>query len=169
MGFPDRRRIMASPEELKAKFWKALASDMTMMIGLDGVEDGHTRPMTAQVEGDHGPIWFFGSTDTLLVSALGSGQRAVATFTSKGHDLFASVHGRLVRDDDQAVIDRLWNSHIAAWYEGGRTDPKLALLRFDAASAEIWLNGSSLVAGIKTLFGADPKEDYKENVAEVAL
>ena len=67
------------------------------------------------------------------------------------------------------VIDRLWNSHIAAWYEGGRTDPKLALLRFDAASAEIWLNGSSLVAGIKTLFGADPKEDYKENVAEVAL
>lgn len=160
---------MASPEDLKAKFWKALASDMTMMIGLDGVDDGHTRPMTALVEDHHGPIWFFASTETVLVSAVGTGHRAIATFTSKGHDLFASVHGTLVRDDDRAVIDRLWNPHIAAWYEDGKDDPKLTLLRFDAASAEIWLNGSSLVAGIKSFFGADPKEDYKENVAEVAL
>ena len=28
---------MATPEELKSKFWKALKSDMTMMIGLDGI------------------------------------------------------------------------------------------------------------------------------------
>jgi hypothetical protein len=37
----------------------ALASDRTMMLGLDGVEDGHARPMTAQLEDDephgHGP------------------------------------------------------------------------------------------------------------------
>ena len=29
--------------------------------------------------------------------------------------------------------------------------------------------GSSLVAGIKMLFGADPKQDYKDKVAEVHL
>ena len=28
---------MPSPQEIEAKFWKALKSDMTMMIGLDGV------------------------------------------------------------------------------------------------------------------------------------
>ena len=47
--------------------------------------------------------------------------------------------------------------------------PKLALLRFDAERAEIWLDASSLVAGIKMLLGADPKEDYKDKVAEVNL
>jgi hypothetical protein len=70
---------------------------------------------------------------------------------------------------DRAVIDRLWNRFIAAWFKGGKDDPKLALLRFDAERAEIWIDASSLVAGIKMLFGADPKKDYKDKVAEVEL
>lgn len=31
---------MADPNELQEKFWKALKSDRTVMLGLDGVEDG---------------------------------------------------------------------------------------------------------------------------------
>jgi general stress protein 26 len=142
---------------------------MTMMLGLDGVEDGHTRPMTAQVEGDRGPIWFFTSKDTALVQKLGRGNRAIGTFASKGHDLFATVHGRLSLDNDRDVIDRLWNRYVAAWYEGGKDDPKLALLRLDAERAEIWLDASSLVAGLKILLGADPKQTYKDKVANVEL
>ncbi|MFN0218142.1 MAG: pyridoxamine 5'-phosphate oxidase family protein [Hyphomicrobium sp.] len=163
---------MPTPAELEAKFWTSLKSDMTMMLGLDGVDDGHARPMTAQVEGDHGPIWFFTATDSKLAEHLASGEsdgRAIATFASKGHDLFASVHGRLAIDNDRAVVDRLWNGFVAAWYEGGKDDPKLVLLRLDADDAEIWLDGSSLVAGIKMLLGVDPKADYKDKVAKVAL
>jgi general stress protein 26 len=160
---------MPTPHELEAKFWKALKSDMTMMLGLDGVEDGHARPMTAQVEADRGPIWFFTARDNALVQNLANGDRAIATFTSKGHDLFATLHGSVHFDNDRAVIDRLWNRYIAAWYEGGKDDPKLALLRLDPERAEIWLDASSLVAGIKMLFGADPKADYKDRVAELRL
>jgi len=80
-----------------------------------------------------------------------------------------AVHGRLSLDNDRATIDRLWNPFIAAWFDGGKDDPKLALLRLDAERAEIWLDGSSIVAGIKMLFGADPKREYKDQVAEVAL
>lgn len=160
---------MPTPQELEAKFWKALKSDMTMMLGLDGVEDGHARPMTAQIEGDHGPIWFFGARDSELVQKLNQSDRAIATFADKGHDLFATVHGRLTLDNDPATIDRLWNSYIAAWYEGGKTDPKLALLRLDPEKAEIWLNESSVFAGIKTMLGIDPKQDYRDKVAEVPL
>jgi len=161
--------MMATPQELEAKFWKALKSDMTMMLALDGVEDGHARPMTAQVEADRGPIWFFTSRDNALVQKLGMSDRAIATFASKGHDLFAAVHGRLSLDNDRAVIDRLWNRYVAAWYERGKDDPKLALVRLDAERAEVWLDASSLVAGIKMLFGADPKQDYKGKVAEIRL
>ena len=32
-----------------------------------------------------------------------------------GHDIFASLQGALVRDDDRAVIERLWNPFVAAW------------------------------------------------------
>ena len=100
---------------------------------------------------------------------LRNGAHAIATFTSKGHDLFASLHGTLALDNDPDVIDRLWNRFVAAWYEGGKDDPKLALLRFDPERGEIWRDGSSFVAGIKMLIGIDPKQDYKENVAKVQL
>jgi len=160
---------MATPNELEKRFWKTLKSDMTMMLGLDGVEDGHTRPMTAQFEGEGGPIWFFTAKDTALVEELAEKSRAIATFASKGHDLFATVHGNLRVDNDREMIDRLWNPFVAAWYEEGKNDPKLTLLRFDAERAEIWLNGSSLVAGVKALLGVDPKQDYKDTVAEVEL
>ena len=160
---------MPTPQELEADFWKALKSDMTMMLGLDGVEDGHARPMTGQVEGDHGPIWFFTSIENGIVRKLGEGDRAIATFTSKGHDLFATVHGRLSVDNNRSTLDRLWNRYVAAWYEGGKDDSKLALLRLDPEKAEIWQDASSLIAGIKMLLGADPKQDYKDKVAKVSL
>jgi general stress protein 26 len=160
---------MPTPDELQSKFWKALDSDRTMMLGLDGVEDGHARPMTAHFENDHGPIWFFTTKDHRLVRLLDRGDRAIATFASKGHDLFATLHGRLSVDNDPAVIDRLWNRFVAAWFEGGKTDPKLALLRLDAERAEIWGDASSIVAGVKLLLGVDPKKDYRDKVAEVPL
>jgi general stress protein 26 len=161
---------MSTEQELEAKFWKALKSDRTMMLGLDGVDDGHTRPMTAIAEDSRSPLWFFASTDNALVAALGHGTtRAIAAFTAKDHALFATVHGRLSIDNDRAVIDRLWNSFIAAWYPGGKDDPKLALLRLDAERAEIWLNESNVLAGIKMLLGANPRDDYKGKVAEVTL
>jgi general stress protein 26 len=159
---------MATPQELEAKFWKALTSDRTMMLGLDGLEDGHARPMTAQVENDRSPIWFFTTKDNALVKSLQRGDRAIATFASKGHDLFATVHGSLHLDTDPAVVDRLWNRFVAAWFEG-QDDPKLALLRLDAEHAEIWLDGSSLVAGVKMLMGIDPKRDYEKKVGDVRL
>ena len=160
---------MPTPQELEARFWKALKSDMTMMLGLDGVEDGHARPMTAQLEGERPPIWFFTSRDNQIVQKLDAGNRAIATFASKDHELFATVHGRLAAQNDRAVIDRLWNTYVAAWYEGGKDDPKLVLLRLDAERAQIWENATTLFAGIKLLFGADPKEEYKKKVANVKL
>ncbi|KLD77897.1 hypothetical protein Y886_13145 [Xanthomonas hyacinthi DSM 19077] len=51
----------------------------------------------------------------------------------------------------------------------GKDDPTLALLRLDPDHAQIWLNGSSLVAGIKVLLGIDPRRDYQDKVADVPL
>ena len=51
-------KTMPPPQELEAKFWKSLGSDRTMMLGLDGVDDGHTRPMTAQFENDRVRFFF---------------------------------------------------------------------------------------------------------------
>ena len=159
---------MTDTRDLERKFWKAIEDDRTMMLGITGIAP---RPMTALSEDRQAPLWFFTSVDTDLAKGLvGSlGKAATATITSKGHDVFATLSGKLVLDNDPAVIDRLWNPFIAAWFEGGKEDPKLTLIRLDAETAVIWLNGSSVVAGVKLLFGVDPKKDYKDKVAEVSL
>ncbi len=159
---------MNTPQELEHKFWKALKSDRTVMLGLDGVEDGHARPMTAQAQGEKSPIWFFTAVDNGIVRKLKPGNRAIAAFSSKNHELFATLHGTLVVDNNKAMIDELWNPFVAAWYEG-KDDPKLVLLRLDAEDGEVWLNESSLLAGVKMLLGRDPKQDYKDKVAHVDL
>ncbi len=162
---------MPDPAELEAKFRKALKSDMTVMLGLVGGDDGHAQPMTAQLdeEGEGGPIWFFSAADVELVRAVGGGAPAMLHFASKGHDLFASVEGRLAPEHDRSIIERLWNPFVAAWFEEGKDDPKLRLLRFEPGRAQIWLNENSLFAGVKMLLGADPKRDYRDKVAEVDL
>lgn len=160
---------MADPRELEEKFWKALESDRTVMLGLDGMEDGHARPMTALAEERRSPIWFFSSADNALVQQLGAGRgRAIAGFASKGHDLFASIRGSLRVDTDRAVVERLWNPFVGAWY-AGKDDPKLRLLRLDAEDAEVWIDASSLLAGVKMLLGSDPGKDFRDKVGEVDL
>ena len=171
----------AAPEvELKRLFWSELGASPFMMLGLQGVEDSRTRPMTAQIDvpegcdkDDGGQLYFFGSKSESLVTAMGQSHKAVATYASKGHDLFAHVHGELVLDQDRAVIERLWNPIIASWYKDGKDDPDLALIRFDTDSANLWKaeTGSTLkAAALKALFDIDPgKEHQTDTRADVTL
>ena len=161
-----------SDDEFKEKLWHAIKSDRTIMIGLAEGKDFQFKPMTALLDGERGPIWIFTSTDNFIVKQLSSETNvsaAVATFTSKGHDIFANIQGDISIDNNREVIERLWSNMVAAWYPGGKSDPKLRLLRFDPKDAEIWNDASSLLAGIEMFLGIDPKETVKENVQKVAL
>jgi general stress protein 26 len=159
---------MHNQQEIEAKFWKALRTERTVMLGLDG-EGGHTRPMTAQTHGGRGPIWFFASRDGELLQSLGPSSRAFIAFSSRDHELFATVQGRLQLDDNRAAIDHFWSPFIAAWFAGGKDDPRLALLRFDAEHAQIWLNAASVLAGVKFLMGGHPTREYRDHVARIDL
>lgn len=161
---------MPSQKEIEKKLWSELKSDRTIMLGLESGAAGGTQPMTAVLEDDdRGPIWIFSSSDVDLVQTLGVGpSAAVGQFVSKGHGLFASLHGQLQIQNDPATVERLWNPFIAAWFDG-KDDPKLRLMRLDLDHAHVWLNENSVFAGIKMLFGTDPKKDYKDKTADIAL
>jgi general stress protein 26 len=163
---------MATKAELEQKFWKAIKKDMTVMLGVAGFGNMHAPPMTAQLDPEHqdeSPIYFFTAKDNDIVEAIKKDGRATAHFAAKDHDLFACIHGTLALDDDRLAINRLWNPFVAAWFKGGKDDPKLQLLRLDATTADIWLNENSVFAGIRMMLGSDPKQDYASKVGEVSL
>ena len=157
-------------QRLEEKFWGALEDSPFIMLGLQGVDQAFTRPMTAQV--DDGTIYFFAKRSEDLVKGMERSSRAIATYAGKGHNLFASIDGTLALSDDREVLDRLWNPMIASWFEGGKEDPDLALIRFDTTTADVWEadTGASLKAAAIKLLGRDPGKEHREaHRAEVAL
>ena len=166
-------------EELKQLFWEELKDSPFVMIGIQGVEDSRTRPWTAQVNwqdekalADGGDIYFFGSKSEAVVKGLAQNNKVVCTFVSKGHKVFAHIHGTLEALEDRALVDQFWNPFIASWYKGGKDDPELQLLRLNTSKAEIWKAevGATLVAAALKLLGRDPGKDHQQaNQAEVAL
>jgi len=158
---------MSDDNELKSKLWAALKDHPLVMVGLVN-EAGRSRPMTAQFqEGSHS-WWFFTTKDGEFFERFTQDHGAVATYCAKDHRMFASIAGQLTLDTNRERVDQLWNRYEAAWFDG-KDDPKLALLRFEAASAEIWLNETSLLSGVKLLLGADPKRELANDVARVAM
>jgi len=50
---------------------------------------------------------------------------------------------------DEAKIDELWGPSAEAWFEKGREDPRIALVKVSADSAEYWVNNDPKIV---TLF-----------------
>ena len=164
---------MADERQIEEKFWKALEDSPFLMLGVEGTRDGATQPMTANFEvqdRDAGVVWIFTARDHDLTRAMGQSNRALASYSGKGHDLFASLRGTFEIVNDRATIDRLWGPVVAEWYEG-KDDPKLALIRFDIENAKIWLSDVEgfLKPAFNKLLGRKPEAGMKEKVAEVSL
>ena len=164
---------MADDREIEEKFWSELKSSPFIMLGIEGARDGATQPMTANFEDqdrEAGVLWIFTAKDHDFTRAMGQSNRGIAAFSSKGHDLFASLRGTLRIDNDRATIDRLWSPVVAEWYEG-KDDPKLALVRFDVEDAKVWKSDVEgfLKPALNKLLGRKPESGMKEKVAEISL
>ena len=155
---------MADTQEIRQHFWKKLSDSPFMMVGLEGAGQ-HSEPLTAQLDEDQvDTIYFFIGKDNRLAK----GGSAMAQFVSRGHDFFACLKGRIRQDNDRAMIDKLWNKQVEAWFPGGKEDPNLALLRLDIDSAELWETDISVTGRVKMLFGGTINLKEAGSHAEVA-
>jgi general stress protein 26 len=164
---------MADDREIEDKFWSELKGSPFIMLGVEGTRDGATQPMTVNFEDqdrDAGLLWIFTAKDHDLTKAMGQSNRAIGSYSARGHGLFASLRGTLDIVNDRATIDRLWSPMVAEWYEG-KEDPKMALVRFDVDDAKIWQSSVSgfLKPAFNKLLGRKPEAGMKEHVAEVSL
>jgi general stress protein 26 len=130
-----------TPAEAEAEFWNSLKHSNTGMLGLDR-PGYHSQPMTAFREEETGTMWFFTRNDTDLARDVAApGQSAMFSYGSKDQKVWACIHGELsAQGRDPAIIDRYWNPVLAAWYPGGKDDPDLTLLRFDADDGRVWVS-----------------------------
>ncbi|MGL4196577.1 MAG: pyridoxamine 5'-phosphate oxidase family protein [Allorhizobium sp.] len=139
---------MASFTEAKEnpveQLWEEIGHVHAGMLGLVG-SDLLMRPMAPQADRSTHTIWFYTRTDTDLVKALRAGSRGQFCIIGKNHDYHASLTGSLSVVKDPAKIDEYWNSVVAAWYEGGKSDPLLTMLALSLDEGEIWASTGSAI------------------------
>jgi len=160
------KHAQGNPEELKKKFWRALADSPFLFLAPTG-DSAHAVPMSPQLDKDaHSAIWFFTHTKSKF-AVLGP---VTATFQGKGHDMFARFDGVLSRETSQERFDQFWNNFVAAWYDEGKNDPDLLFLRMDLGHAEIWDGDIGLLNTAKMALGMDVHGEAEErHVKETSL
>jgi len=152
-------------DEIREEFWESIADSPFVMMALDSGRE-HSIPMRAQLDKDaNSSIWFYTSRDNRLAK----GGPAMMQFISKGHDLFACVSGNLTEETDPAIIDKHWSKPVEAWYEQGRQDPSLLMLRLDLGDAEIWEADPGVVGMFKMMTGMTMDGDEMGDHARVPL
>ncbi|KAA9010445.1 pyridoxamine 5'-phosphate oxidase family protein [Histidinibacterium aquaticum] len=124
-------------EDAKAQMFDQLSEVKAGMLGVPG-SGQHMQPMTPYFDRDEGVIWFITSRDTDLVQAVGLGATAHFTFIGKNDDYYACMRGQMEQVEDDAKIDEIWNAVAAAWFEEGREDHEVTLLKFALRDASVW-------------------------------
>lgn len=115
-----------------------------VMLGLD--QPGQPmRPMAPQIDENRKTIWFYSKRDSVLGNTMTGkpNARARVCLVSKDHDYHAHISGILSEETRPEMIGKFWSPVIAAWFDEGKGDPNLLMLRFDPAEADIWASSDS--------------------------
>ncbi|TCD05092.1 general stress protein [Erythrobacteraceae bacterium CFH 75059] len=152
-------------DELKQTFWRALADSPFVFLERKA-DPANAVVMTAKLDKDaNSAIWFFTRRDHHLAQM----GEAVCTFASKDHKIFARFEGTLNEETSRERLEKEWDRMTAAWFDGGKDDPNLLMLRMDLGQAEIWNSDLGLFDNVKMLLGGDVRQEAAENHTETTL
>ncbi len=121
-------------------------------------DDGATcRPMTAIKVCDHGNIWFFSEKDSDKNKAITADKHVQLFFSHPGKSSYLVVNGEAEIILDKTKIEELWTPVTKIWFEEGKEDPNISIIKVTPTMAYYWdtdgnrmINFLRLVASIAT-------------------
>ncbi|MBR9765624.1 MAG: pyridoxamine 5'-phosphate oxidase family protein [Rhodobacteraceae bacterium] len=107
--------------------------------GMLMTDPGTHIPMSHYADADEGVLWFITAEGTAAHQAAIEKRESHFLVADQGAKLYADISGQLQAVTDPATLDDLWSRVAGAWFDEGREDPSVRLLRFVPARAEVWL------------------------------
>lgn len=149
----------------RAVLFDVLGDQRVGMLGVTGANQ-HMQPMTHFADANSAELWFITSKETDLVRAVGKGARGEYCLVTSDNDFFASLTGTIEPSDDRNKLRELWSVVASAWFEDGRDDPDVALLRMTLQEAAVWTStDSGMVFGLE-IARAALSSDHQPDVGE---
>lgn len=100
----------------------------------------HAVPMSRQEVDETGAIWFLFSSDSESCMHLQENPDLSLLYSdSKGYR-FLSINGKGTISSDPQRIEKYWNSFMEAWFEKGKEDPRIRILKVEPLDAHYWDN-----------------------------
>lgn len=130
--------------------------DMGMMgTYQEGSEFIYAVPMSRQEVDEQGNIWYLLSSESETYHNLEKIKNLSILFSDTSNFNFLSLNGQAEISQDQARIDKYWNKMVEVWFEKGKEDPRIRVLKVVPSEAHYWDNKTNkLVTMFKVLSSA---------------
>lgn len=139
---------MSRDEAVKTVAGLVKGIKFAMLVSVNDAGHIHSRPMTTQEAEFDGDIWFIGAKDSEVVHDVRSRPQVNVSYADTGSNNYVSVHGTAELIEDRAKLDELWSDMYDMYFEGGKEDPNVQLIKINAEGAEYWESGGK----VRTLF-----------------
>lgn len=123
--------------ETQQKFEELLDSFQTaMLVTRSGDEELRSRPMSLASREDDGSLFFATKADSGKVDEVL--EHPGVNIAMQKNSAYLSVSGKAEVVNDQDRIEELWEPSWQLWFEEGKEDPSIVLIKVDATQGEYW-------------------------------
>jgi general stress protein 26 len=113
-----------------------------------------TRPMVLQEVDDQGNLWFLSSAKSNKNFEIKEDNDVQLIFAKNEDIHFLSIYGQATIYKDKAHIDQVWNPVAKAWFEEGKDDPEVTVIKVTPTDAYYWdTKYGKMVSYVKMIAG----------------
>lgn len=98
----------------------------------------NSRPMGLQETDDEGNLWFISSDDSNKNFEIKEDRRVQLFFMNNSDYQYLSVFGKASVYKDKTTIEDKWSPMANAWFEDGKDDPKVSIIRVEPTETYYW-------------------------------
>lgn len=113
-------------------------------------------------------IWFIGDKATESVANIKNNPQVNLSYVCQQDKDYVSINGTAELIEDKDKLDELWSPVYNAFYEQGKDDPNVQLIKVVPNGAEYWISGNSVVNAVKMATAAVQDGKTAENMGENA-
>lgn len=107
---------------------------------VEGSNHPHAVPMSRQEVDEQGNIWLLFSSESDTYHNLQADSSITIIYSDVKDYNFLTVSGKAEISRDKARIEKYWNKMIEAWFEKGKEDPRIRVLKINTTDAYYWDN-----------------------------
>ena len=131
---------------------QAMVKDIkyTMMTTRNDENHLHSCPMnTTETSIGAKEIWFIGHKPSETVDNIKQNPEVNLAYVTQESDKYLSISGTAELVEDEEKLNELWSIMYNAYFEQGKDDPKVQLIKVVPHGAEYWANGNAITSAVK--------------------